>query len=1263
MKWGLVVLTAVERDLMQPKKDKPSRWRRVLLYASGLLLLVVLIFPLWLPLVLKGVLGGIGMRVAGIERSGWFGLGLRGVEYGFPGGNVQVEEVDISDWRELVVLGWTSAGQLEGGVVRVRGWTVMLDAERGDVAEGEEVGVSGVGGVLDQVGQVGELLRRWVPPVELEDGAVEMPGLVIRVGHLVYRDGGVVAAVDVPDQGIAGEARLNLDDTNAFRLGVKVGDPWLVDLGVTASGLMEGWDIVAGGRVEGQDLGLSAKYSRDGGAVWPEEFELRLEESVDSGLVERVPGLERMGGVIRGVGGGEELGVDWVLTGKHEEPVVGEILVKGSGRVSLAGGELDGLEVGMGAGSVGLVSPMRVEWSHVLEQLRSSWTVRLDLSRQSWVEAEGVLSGDLDFRGLVEGGVQGSLVVRGEGVRVGGQEVSELELDAGLRGRVVEGAALNFGDAAGSRFGMEVESLDLGSLEVGRFTATGNLGSNLVERLVGGRGVGVGAVQLDVAAKGAIAEMRHQGRVVVESIRLAGMRESRLELGWEGEGQERVRGRVDWRTDVGWVTLGVETAGGEGVRVTELEVGGGSDVPLRLEGVTGVALTGVGGDGVPGVTLGALHLTNGVQSLLVEGGVEWPDRGSVNLGVEGVDSGWAGAFVLGEMPDVRLDRLKASAVWDEGPMRVDLEGAGEVVDALEGVAERIFVKLAGGGEGVRLERLGVAEGEREWVRAEGELPVVLGRPGSGAMVRLVPDGGMRFHLDAEPSPAMEDWLMVVSGLELEGARCEFDLAGTLVEPRGRLSATVGSVGRPGQNPGESAMVLLEELSLGVGLEPERLALETMRVRVGGQEMRVSAALPLAAGMWESLLGGEVRVDWGQLEGEAVMDELALSRVNPQWLGPLRPEGVVDVQVRMLPGWRLEGEVGVSGLSTRAFPLLGPIRDINGRLALQDQQAVITGMEADWGGETVRLSGLVDTAVCWRKPGELPALDLRVTGANLPLARQAGLIVRGDLDLALVRSEEEPVVVRGAVDLQRSFVLSDLDSLLGVNVRQTSLPPPYFSVTEEPMASWGLDLQLRANRTIHVKSPFYRGVHSMNMRLGGTLRDPLLTGDIQVYEGQALFPYANIPIRQGIVSFSEQNPDAPRLVVMGASRTFGYDLRMEVSGTMSEPAIQFSSVPSLSSEEIVMMITAGELPRHELTTTTKDRVAKLATLIGKDILNKLGSQDAGEERLIFRSGEGISTGGRVTYYLEYRLTDTWGLVGEYDEYDAINAGVKWRLIQR
>jgi len=47
----------------------------------------------------------------------------------------------------------------------------------------------------------------------------------------------------------------------------------------------------------------------------------------------------------------------------------------------------------------------------------------------------------------------------------------------------------------------------------------------------------------------------------------------------------------------------------------------------------------------------------------------------------------------------------------------------------------------------------------------------------------------------------------------------------------------------------------------------------------------------------------------------------------------------------------------------------------------------------------------------------------------------------------------------------------------------------------------------------------------------------------------------------------------------------------------------------------------------------------------------------------RSGEGISAGGRVTHQLEYRLTEVWSIVGEYDEFDDLNAGIKWRIIRR
>jgi translocation and assembly module TamB len=123
------------------------------------------------------------------------------------------------------------------------------------------------------------------------------------------------------------------------------------------------------------------------------------------------------------------------------------------------------------------------------------------------------------------------------------------------------------------------------------------------------------------------------------------------------------------------------------------------------------------------------------------------------------------------------------------------------------------------------------------------------------------------------------------------------------------------------------------------------------------------------------------------------------------------------------------------------------------------------------------------------------------------------------------------------------------------------------------------------------------------------------------------------------------------------------LRLEATGTLDEPVIRFSSSPPLNSEDILLMVSAGELPRHSMDNTTADRLAKFAFILGKDLMRKLGAAEPGKERLTFRTGERISARGKVTRHIELRLTDAWSLVGEYDEYDELNAGVKWRVLRR
>jgi translocation and assembly module TamB len=121
--------------------------------------------------------------------------------------------------------------------------------------------------------------------------------------------------------------------------------------------------------------------------------------------------------------------------------------------------------------------------------------------------------------------------------------------------------------------------------------------------------------------------------------------------------------------------------------------------------------------------------------------------------------------------------------------------------------------------------------------------------------------------------------------------------------------------------------------------------------------------------------------------------------------------------------------------------------------------------------------------------------------------------------------------------------------------------------------------------------------------------------------------------------------------------------MEAEGAANQPVIQFSSVPALSSEQIVLMVTTGQVPRDDYSVSTQDRASKLAFFLGKSLWSKLHPGQPGEEKLTIKSGQDVTEQGRQTYEVEYKLNDRWSLVGEYDRFGALNANVKWKLFSR
>ena len=199
--------------------------------------------------------------------------------------------------------------------------------------------------------------------------------------------------------------------------------------------------------------------------------------------------------------------------------------------------------------------------------------------------------------------------------------------------------------------------------------------------------------------------------------------------------------------------------------------------------------------------------------------------------------------------------------------------------------------------------------------------------------------------------------------------------------------------------------------------------------------------------------------------------------------------------------------------------------------------------------------------------------------------------------------------------------------------------------------------------MRVRSPFFQGVASANFHVTGTLVEPLALGEASISSGAVIFPFATLAVRQALVSLTSEDPYLPHIFVVAAGRAFGFDVRMEAEGPADEPIIEFSSVPSLTSEQIVLMLTTGQIPRDDFGFSSEDRASRLAFFLGKSLWTKLNPGRPAEERLTIRSGEDVTEQGRQTYEVEYKINDRWSLVGEYNRFGDLNANVKWKVFSK
>ncbi len=354
-----------------------------------------------------------------------------------------------------------------------------------------------------------------------------------------------------------------------------------------------------------------------------------------------------------------------------------------------------------------------------------------------------------------------------------------------------------------------------------------------------------------------------------------------------------------------------------------------------------------------------------------------------------------------------------------------------------------------------------------------------------------------------------------------------------------------------------------------------------------------------------------------------------------------------------------GWLELTNVTTRPIAPVGIVRDIDLRLVWIDRAIEIERGQAFVGGQPVQVSGL------WPLPGHPnPEANLRLSGTNLALVRSTELLLRADIDLTIARTNPLALpVVGGSVRLHDSVVTMDVRDLVAVDLERPSQRPPFFSVEQPPLADWGLDVRVRGDRFARILSPVLRASASADLALRGTLRNPRLVGQAFVDRGRLAFPFGQLEIQQFQVLFTESDPYRPKLEGRAEGLSFGYNLGMDLGGTLAEPEITFTSTPPMTTSEVLQMLMAGSLPRNEYSYSTRGKAQNMGTYLASDLLTQLAGDPMEEPRLTFRSAQRVSSNGSLTYSVEYRLTDRWSAVAEYDRWNQIGAGVRWRVLEK
>jgi len=317
---------------------------------------------------------------------------------------------------------------------------------------------------------------------------------------------------------------------------------------------------------------------------------------------------------------------------------------------------------------------------------------------------------------------------------------------------------------------------------------------------------------------------------------------------------------------------------------------------------------------------------------------------------------------------------------------------------------------------------------------------------------------------------------------------------------------------------------------------------------------------------------------------------------------------VDLKVNGTPTHPLfSGSLMVRDLNLSYGELPFHLAGLNGEIRLEGDRATARSLKGLSGGGSVTVQGTMTLAGS-------PRFDISasVEQAHVQYPSDFTSQLSGVLQLTGTTDNSR---LNGELTVRQLFASSSFSVLNLVSQVGSPLITPPIGVSSPVASSVRLNVLVSSAPTIRLETADLRLVADVDLRVQGTLANPVVVGSIHALNGETVIRGNRYKVTRGDISLANPFRTQPILDLEATTRIQRYDLTLDISGPLDQIKVAYRSDPPLPTADILSLVALGySREQREMSLSQSERVS---TVGASALLSEaLSSQRTGRIQRLF-----------------------------------------------